>query len=307
MAYLFNQDDFNEFLLSEDTHYRIDFPKNSGHSLIQKAYITEDIMLTKSFTCSIDKFSVKHDYVENNGLFMSFLIDGEMKFESNKQKSIIRKQNKTLFLHNEGFNSISTFKQASHYEGLSMTISQRFLDKYLPNLSLNEAKQLQTNPAIYSLAQELYKSQFNDTLEGLQVQSKALDIIRLELLRFSLPEIKQKIMLTPHDTQALQKAKILLENEYKNPPSIEELSKKIRLNEFKLKNGFKSLFGIAPYTFSLKIRMQKAQELLQTGEYNVSEVAKEVGFPYVQNFTKSFIKEFGLRPKDVLKRSQIYI
>lgn len=53
--------------------------------------------------------------------------------------------------------------------------------------------------------------------------------------------------------------------------------------------------------------MQKAKELLQSGDYNVSEVAQEMGFSYVQNFTTAFIKETGLRPKDVLKRSQFYI
>lgn len=305
---MFNQDDFNAFFSQKDKHCRIDFPKKCGYSLLQNIQISKDIKLMKNSTCSMDEFCVQHNYAKSNGLYLSFLIDGNVEIKSIKEKNpMLMMKNKSLFLHNEAINGMTSLKPNSYFKSLNILISQNFLDKYLPNISFHEVKHLHVNPKIQALAQEIYKSPFNGSLEELQIQSKTLDLIRLELLKLSLPEIKQKIMLTPYDTQALQKAKILLENEYKNPPSIEELSKKIRLNEFKLKNGFKSLFGIAPYTFSLKIRMQKAQELLKTGEYNVTEVAKEVGFPYVQNFTKAFIKEFGLRPKDVLKRSQIYI
>jgi AraC-like DNA-binding protein len=44
------------------------------------------------------------------------------------------------------------------------------------------------------------------------------------------------------------------------------------------------------------IRLNKAAQLLSTGEYKVFKIAQMVGFPSRSNFGKSFVKQFGLTP-----------
>ena len=48
-----------------------------------------------------------------------------------------------------------------------------------------------------------------------------------------------------------------------------------------------------------KIRLEKAKDLLKTGNYNVTEVAYMVGFSSQSYFTKSFQKHFGFPPSNV--------
>ena len=56
------------------------------------------------------------------------------------------------------------------------------------------------------------------------------------------------------------------------------------------------------YEYILKCRMERAEELLLTGDYGVAEVAYEVGYDYPANFTHAFRRFHGRLP-GVLKRS----
>ena len=49
------------------------------------------------------------------------------------------------------------------------------------------------------------------------------------------------------------------------------------------------------------IRLQRAKELLEVGDLNVTQVAYEVGFRSRSYFTRAFTKEFGETPKVFLK------
>ncbi len=91
-----------------------------------------------------------------------------------------------------------------------------------------------------------------------------------------------------------------------NPPSISELAKLVKLNEFKLKYGFKSFYNTTPYTLLFDYRMEKAKELLETSEYNINEISTIVGYKQSSNFTKAFCKKYGVLPKDIMKSRKYY-
>jgi len=58
----------------------------------------------------------------------------------------------------------------------------------------------------------------------------------------------------------------------------------------------KALTGKTPALFIRSIRLERAVELLETGEYNVSEVAYRVGFSDPNYFSRIFSAEFGKSP-----------
>ena len=47
------------------------------------------------------------------------------------------------------------------------------------------------------------------------------------------------------------------------------------------------------------LRLQKAKEMLETTEYRISEVAYMTGFETPSNFTKVFVKTFGMKPSAI--------
>ena len=63
----------------------------------------------------------------------------------------------------------------------------------------------------------------------------------------------------------------------------------------------KALTGVSANEYIRKVKLQRAMELLKTGEYNVTEVAMMTGFNNIGYFRRSFKKEFDITPSEVLK------
>ena len=64
----------------------------------------------------------------------------------------------------------------------------------------------------------------------------------------------------------------------------------------------KALTGVSANEYIRKVKLQRAMELLKTGEYNVTEVAMMTGFNNIGYFRRSFKKEFDITPSEVLKK-----
>ena len=75
----------------------------------------------------------------------------------------------------------------------------------------------------------------DEPLERLLLESKILELIYNEFSRLKCPN--KHVILDEADKNALQKARQILSMDIKNPPSIRELSKQVRLNDFCAKSG----------------------------------------------------------------------
>lgn len=101
--------------------------------------------------------------------------------------------------------------------------------------------------------------------------------------------------------EKMEQAKIILESNLQNPPSLTQLAHLVGLNETYLKIHFKAFHQSTVYGFVKAQRMERAKVLLMEGEMNISEIASEVGYKYPTHFTAAFKKTVGVSPKDFLK------
>lgn len=97
----------------------------------------------------------------------------------------------------------------------------------------------------------------------------------------------------------LYEAKEILSNNLEAPPSLSELSKQIGLNSFKLKKNFKELFGVPVFKYLQNQRMEKAYQLLQSGNVTIQEAAWNVGYDSLSSFSNAFSKKYGFRPSEI--------
>ena len=104
------------------------------------------------------------------------------------------------------------------------------------------------------------------------------------------------------DISKLQQAHELVQKHYEQPYSIRELSKQVGMNEFKLKKGFRELFGMTIFELVRQKRMEKALWYMEVANLNVGETAVSVGYSNASNFTENFRKHYGCNPSDYLKR-----
>ncbi|PZR18223.1 MAG: hypothetical protein DI539_16600 [Flavobacterium psychrophilum] len=90
--------------------------------------------------------------------------------------------------------------------------------------------------------------------------------------------------------------KRLILEDIKNHHSIAQLATYAGLNTFKLKMGFKVLYGSTIYEFLQNERMKQALHLLARTENSIQEVAEQCGYGYATNFIAVFRKKFKVKP-----------
>jgi AraC-like DNA-binding protein len=114
------------------------------------------------------------------------------------------------------------------------------------------------------------------------------------------------IHIPREDIRSAQKVEAILTNDITAlPPTIKELAKTVAMSESKLKKIFKGVYGLPPYEYFQKQRMQKAKMMLLSGNYSIKDVGYTLGYSNLSNFTLAFKKEFGQLPSEVLKSVQV--
>ncbi|MEN4946422.1 AraC family transcriptional regulator [Pseudomonas proteolytica] len=100
------------------------------------------------------------------------------------------------------------------------------------------------------------------------------------------------------DQDLMLSARDILMSQFDRQLTVGYLCATLSTNEFKLKQGFRKVFGTSPYRMLTDIRMAKARELLESGMY-VSTVAYKVGFQHLSSFSAAFEKYYGRTPKSL--------
>ncbi len=91
--------------------------------------------------------------------------------------------------------------------------------------------------------------------------------------------------------------------EYMNDISVVGISDKIGITRSYLSKCFNSTLKMSPKQFIIKIRMDKACELLQKSNKNITEIAEAVGYSNSLTFSKAFKAYFGISPNEWRKNN----
>jgi len=82
---------------------------------------------------------------------------------------------------------------------------------------------------------------------------------------------------------------------------IDKLTRIMNMGRTSLYRKIKSLTDLAPTEFINITRLKKAADFLAQGDYRIYEVSNMVGFKSQTHFGRSFLKQFGVSPKDFQK------
>ncbi|HEX3797588.1 MAG TPA: AraC family transcriptional regulator [Verrucomicrobiae bacterium] len=139
-------------------------------------------------------------------------------------------------------------------------------------------------PPVYAAAQPMW------------YQCKALE---LAVTFFFQPPPEEELFCTRQHRVAQERVEqviFLLKQKLAEPPSLEELGKKIGCSPSYLSRTFSSQTGQTITQYLRRLRMDQAAELLKLGEMNVTEVALEVGYASPSHFSQAFHETFGCCP-----------
>lgn len=166
---------------------------------------------------------------------------------------------------------------------------------FLKETGLGVALTLPPTVAAISAADQLLSCKFGEPLRSIYMQLKATEII-CEIVA----QLNALHMPRSHHTHkkslAVATAAAIYRREIANPPTIEQLAARVGLNRNDLTKGFRDLFGKTPRAYGNMLRMEQAWDLLNCGEFSISEVARQVGYDAYSGFARAFHSHFGRPP-----------
>lgn len=136
----------------------------------------------------------------------------------------------------------------------------------------------------------------------LYLECKTMELLILMLARLADAdgeEGSRRVPLSLADRERIHAARDILLDRMEDPPSLSRLAREVGVNEFKLKRGFRQLFGDTPYGVLRDARLSRAREYLESGAMNVCEACVAVGYSNPGNFIGLFKKRFGSTPGDL--------
>ncbi len=152
-----------------------------------------------------------------------------------------------------------------------------------------------TKPFDPSYLQALVNSQLNNRKK---LQSLLKNATKTDKMDMNL--------LSPHDNHFMTELYALMEKELSNPElNIESITKILSISRTKFYYKVKGLTGSNPNVFFKSYKLNRAAELINEGEKNISEIADITGFNTLSHFSSSFKKHFGVSPRNYAENKTV--
>lgn len=101
------------------------------------------------------------------------------------------------------------------------------------------------------------------------------------------------------DESKIQASVDYINSSFANPElSIGEIAAKSFMSEVYFRKKFKEEYGTSPQKYVVKLRLQKATELIETGDYSLKEVALMCGYTDYKYFSSEFKRTYGVSPSE---------
>lgn len=236
---------------------------------------------------------------------------------SNNTDELKLLSNKLINYLSEDYLFIDIYKNTAPY--LCIGISSTCLKSYIPTVSdlkdaefekiLNKIKvEFTSKFSLFSFKYlEFHKDYNSSTFKFLFLQSYCLQFIcdflkYLEVEAYDNKTIKVQSLETKKIKEILQK---VISEFHKTSPTVQQMASMADMSVSKFKILFNNEFGESPHRYILGKKLAIARQLLQTGNYSVSQVSYKVGFNHPSGFTRLFKHKFQYSPSDLI--SKIYI
>jgi signal transduction histidine kinase/DNA-binding response OmpR family regulator/ligand-binding sensor domain-containing protein len=108
-----------------------------------------------------------------------------------------------------------------------------------------------------------------------------------------------KPKITNQDDLFIHKTMKFIEDNYTNPDmNIDDIAINSGLSRSSFFKKLKTITGLAPVEFIKEFRVQRAMQILEAGETNISQISYMVGMDDPRYFSKCFKQKYGMTPRD---------
>jgi len=155
--------------------------------------------------------------------------------------------------------------------------------------------------------QQLLNCPYRGLPQGLYLESKAIELMSLYFDQILSTQGSEPVSagmpsglasrLKEEEVEQICQARDILLDQLANPPKLIELAHQVGLNDRKLKQGFRQVFGTTVFGYLHSYRMQQARQLLLMPRTTIASVAKSIGYANPEAFSVAFRRTYKVSPK----------
>ncbi|TCP29063.1 AraC-like DNA-binding protein [Scopulibacillus darangshiensis] len=124
--------------------------------------------------------------------------------------------------------------------------------------------------------------------DGYVASARAYEFI-MESYRYA-KNLENRQVLLP---EPIVNAQLFMQSYFSEPITLEDISEHVNLSRYYFIQQFRKYTGATPKQHLVKIRMEKAIELLSHTDLSIKDIAKQVGYEHPNYFSKAFRKSVG--------------
>ena len=254
--------------------------------------------------------------VQNTGdkVVMHFCLSGQCSYKTKGGNKLISFKESTYnFLHLSS-GEYKLMASSLPFKGLIISVDKGFFLKQLPFghpfvgkidsacFEKISPKNLMITPRIQEVLRELQSCAFEGHLKRLYTKAKVIELITLQMFQYEA-EQDFSSSLKQEEIEKMMYVKKLIDANQTEPYSLACLAKAAGTNEQYLKKHFKAIYGQTVFGYVLSRKMNRAKEMLLSGEHRVADIAVQIGYKHATHFTSAFKKFFGYLPQKLKPKS----
>ncbi len=154
-----------------------------------------------------------------------------------------------------------------------------------------------TSLEMQQVIEQIKNNKLMGNLAPLYFENKMQELLLLQLQQQNCQECKTCRRLQYYSGQ-INEARKIIENQYRNPPTIKELALEVGMSVSVLKLCFKQFMGTTIYGYLFDYRMNIARKLLDDTSYAIADIAECSGYEHASHFSTAFKRRYGISPAE---------
>lgn len=216
----------------------------------------------------------------------------------------------TLFLHRRG--------EAHGFWNSSSESPDLWVVHFAPQDALVEAMPALASPVPTDRIWRLSSQQFQEVKsffikagaeasyegdESRTASSAWMQLLLATLVRYKFGRARPRLSPETVDAELMHLWVVINESVGTRMSEMENLPDLVQ-NYDSLRHRFRKVFGLSPRSMMLRLRMQRAQQLLLEGSLSLKEISAAVGYWRQPEFTRAFTRAYGVSPSEYRRHAR---
>jgi AraC family transcriptional regulator, transcriptional activator of the genes for pyochelin and ferripyochelin receptors len=274
----------------------------------------------EQFTILYNVYRVEDDvsmqYTLNQPAMQTHVVmKGNLRYNVNGTEEIQAKEGQYAIIYAQSVEATIFLEKGNEYRTFNTYYSMDLLQQLFPFFPLLHEQLNRTNNGrgdavfqhqgwctiqVLDIINNLLTCPYQEAMRRFYFDNKMKELLFLLLIqKYSSAALQTR--LTRGDKAAIHEARNIIEAGIGKHITIGKISQQVGMNEFRLKNAFKQVFGIGMFEYMLQARMQRARLLLLETDKPIKEIAMLAGYTSIQNFQTAFKKYFNATPASLRK------